>query len=287
MRYTRAPMSARVPPRATPLRLAVDVLRARQWAHFALLPLAGLDAVTVRTLGGLSRAGLGVLVASASLAYAYGLNAVADRESDVSSDKNPLAGVQRVPGGAHATVVAAAAMALTLGLALGRLPALLTVTSLIASTAYSVGPRMKALPVLGLVFNASIFVPLLGLALPPDAEPSRGFAVLCATFVGVVLQSQLLHEEADLEEDRRASVRTTAAWLGRRASRALVVALVVPFGAWAMRLADRPALGWAALATLSIGAVAALVVHAPARARALHRVLAGATAGLLFLLVVR
>lgn len=258
------------------------VLRAPQWLHFAALPLAGLDRAALASPAALARGALAVAAASLALGYAYGINAVADRESDASPAKNPLAGVARVPAEARAVVATTAAAALAASLPLGRPATLLVLASLLAGTAYSVGPRMKARPVLGALFNTAIFAPLLGLALPEGAPPPPAFAALGATFVGLILQSQLLHEAADAAEDAAGGALTTARLLGPRGTRALAVGLAAPFAALAVALAPRPVVGWTAAAALAGGAAAALLERDFAGARRLHRRVAAAGGGLLF-----
>lgn len=260
------------------------VLRAPQWLHFAALPLAGLDRAALASPVALARGALGVAAASLALAYAYGINAVADRESDASRVKNPLAGIARVPAEARAVVATTAVAALAASFPLGRPAIVLVLASLVAGTVYSVGPRMKARPILGALFNTAIFAPLLGLALPQGAPPPPAFAALGATFVGLILQSQLLHEAADADEDAAGGALTTARLLGPRGTRALAVGLAAPFAALALALAPRPApaLAWTAAAALAGGAAAALLERDFAAARRLHRRIAAAGGGLLF-----
>jgi len=78
---------------------SVGVLRALrmgQWMHMLPLPLAGIDpAARLDWRGGLV-IGTSVLAAACCLAFAYGLNAVADRATDADPRKNPLAGAATV-----------------------------------------------------------------------------------------------------------------------------------------------------------------------------------------------
>ncbi|MBL8714908.1 MAG: UbiA family prenyltransferase [Myxococcales bacterium] len=242
------------------LSRAFSALRARQWAHFAVLPLAAVDA---RTSWG--RAGLGVAVACACLAYAYGLNAIADRATD-APEKNPLAGLDQPPDAVRLLLLGAASIALGLAAPLGVAAVTLAVASLVAGTIYSVGPRWKALPVLGVVANTAIFAPLLGLL-------GRGARLgpLAAVFVGLLVQSQLLHELADTEEDARGGVRTTAQALGARATRRVVVVSATLSAVVAVALSRSLPVAVATVAALVVGTVVALAVRAPAEARAWHR----------------
>lgn len=258
---------------------ALGVLRARQWLHFAPLPLVGLEL----RAGALPRGALGVAAACLALGYAYGVNALADRGSDVSVTKNPLAGERVVPPGASLVVAAAALGAIFLSFGLGGRAPWLVLASLAAGTVYSVGPRLKALPVLGTLVNLAIFAPLLGFASGPGSAPP-GAAVISVTFVGALLQSQLLHEAADSAEDAAGGVLTTARWLGPAKTRVVVAAVAAPFAALAAALAPSSLSAWIAVLVLASGAVAAPLERDWASARRLHRYLAMAGGGLLFLL---
>src|SRR5262249_15532082 len=152
--------------------------------------------------------------------------AIADRASDASPLKNPLAGALRVPAGAKLVVGAAAGLALLIGLVLGSIATVLLVASLAAATLYSAGPRVKAWPVAGTLLNTAICAPLLGLAAPDGASLPPGASVLSTTFVGLILQSQILHEAADAGEDARGRVLTTARLLGPRWTRIVAVGLM-------------------------------------------------------------
>ena len=127
------------------------------------------------------------------------------------------------PRSALAVVGTCFALAAAFSLALGTVGCLATTVSLLASTVYSVGPRLKALPGIGTLLNAVIFAPLLALgassALPP------GFGVLASSFGALLLQNQILHEQADLHEDAAAGTYTTARALGPRARSVIVGAL--------------------------------------------------------------
>jgi 4-hydroxybenzoate polyprenyltransferase len=266
----------------TGLEEALGVLRVRQWLHFAALPLAGLDRTAIGARAGLGRGALGVATASLALGYAYGINALTDRASDTSVEKNPFAGRDHVPAAAQAVVAGAAAAALLASFPLGARARGLTLASLGAATAYSAGPRMKALPGLGLVFNTAIFAPLLGLALPAGAPPPRAYAALCATFVGQLVQSQLLHELADAAEDEAGRALTTARLLGPRWARACVAAAALVSASAALALAPRPAVGLCAAAGLVYSAARALSERDPAEARRVHKRVAAASGALLF-----
>jgi 4-hydroxybenzoate polyprenyltransferase len=259
------------------------VLRASQWIHFAILPLATLDRARMASPPDLARAALAVVAASLALGYAYGINAFADRASDASPLKNPLAGVAQVPFGAKVVVGAAAILALSMSLFLGRVSTLLLLASLAAATLYSVGPRVKAWPIAGTLLNTAIFAPLLGLAAPEGEALPPGAAALCVTFVGLILQSQLLHEAEDADEDARGRVFTTARLLGPRWTRAAAVGLWAPFAAIAIGLAPGPWLGCAAAAALAGGALVALFKRDWAASRRMHRHVAVAGGGLVFL----
>jgi len=260
--------------RASPL----DVLRARQWAHFLALPLAAFEGASWPRLA------LGVAAAAAALAYGYGLNAISDRATDADPRKNPLAGRAGCPPSVAALVGASAALAVAATLALGRGPATAAALSLLASTAYSIGPRWKRLPLAGTALNVAIFAPLLFVAGPAaGAAGARGLALVAAAFVTLLLQNQILHERADAAEDAAAGARTTAVWLGARGSTALSIALGVVGAGVAVLVAPSPAAAAAAIASLTAGTgVAAAGPAVPSARRRAHRIAALAGGALLF-----
>jgi 4-hydroxybenzoate polyprenyltransferase len=228
------------------------MLRFREWYYFLALPLAGLDPA----LGASRNAcaiGRGVVVAFCVLGFGYLVNAAGDIDSDLDAAKNPLlacGGLLRSRAGALAVAgaLATAAVALAAGgpaVALGA-----TLVSLASGTVYSVGPRLKAVPIVGTLANATNFAPLLWVGAAGD-EPSLARR-LAPAFAGVLLQSQMVHEAADAAGDARAGVRTTFVALGCGWS-ALLAAL---FGALT---AFGSAVGDAARA----GLVAAYVVAFP------------------------
>src|SRR5262249_8720144 len=97
---------------------AARALRARQWLHFTVLPLAAMGGGAPVSS---ARLGLGVGVAAALLAYAYGANAIADRGTDASLRKNVLAGVVAAPLRAAGLVASAGAIGFAGALLLGGL----------------------------------------------------------------------------------------------------------------------------------------------------------------------
>jgi 4-hydroxybenzoate polyprenyltransferase len=261
---------------------ALSVLRARQWIHFIVLPAAALDLAALGSTRGALRLALSVTTAALALGYAYGVNALADRGTDESSAKNPLAGASSVPAEVLAVVATTAGSAIAMSLILGPFALLLTLASLTAATFYSVGPRMKALPILGLVFNTGIFAPLLGLAISDQGAPAS-YGVLVSTFVALILQNQLLHESADAREDARGGVLTTARLLGPRGTKAAVLSIAAPGMTLAVALAPTPSMAVAAGSAIALGSAAVGLPGSPARARLAHRWLSAAGGVVLFI----
>lgn len=283
-------------------RVAVAALRAPQWLHFCLLPLAGLnkDAVSAALRGAplhhgaaagsqevalASALGLAMAVSAGCLAWAYGLNAVAEQETDASARKNPLI---HAPEATRQTLLAAtlsAAFALLLSLNLGPWAAGLTSVSLVGGGLYSFGLAAKRRPGWGLLFNASIFVPLTGLLLHEGTrsggwgEPWAGalpadFLCELTVFSALLLQNQLVHEVADADEDARAGSRTTARVLGPTRARQLAVWAGVGGMAAGLWLAPTPAQAGVAAALMAAGSSVLLRVDDAAEARRTHRVVA-------------
>jgi 4-hydroxybenzoate polyprenyltransferase len=211
--------------------------------------------------------GRGVAIAFCVLGFGYLVNASSDVEVDVDAKKNPLLDVDRrrhVPWLAAGLAVVAMGLAL-LGPAVGWAA---TAICLASGVVYSVGPRLKAVPLVGTLANATNFVPLLWVGASVGDPPLA--RSLAPVFAGLLLQSQLVHEAADAETDGRAKVRTTFVVLGRRGS-AAVAAL---FGAMASM---SPVGGLAARVTI-FGAYAvvvpllfAVMATSPSRAAVLRR----------------
>ncbi len=255
---------------------AARALRARQWLHFTALPLAAAFAGAPVSS---PRLGLGVGVAAALLAYAYGANAIADRATDASAHKNVLAGVVAAPLRAAGLVASAGALAFAGALALGGLATAAASTVLAVATVYSLGPRWKATPGLGTLLNALLFAPLALLAFDGFAAAlgSRPLLVRLAAFVPMLLQNQLLHELADVDEDARAGTVTSARVLRAGGVRASCLALGAIGAALAFVCADGKVAVASALALAAMTGVAVAPKDA-AWARAAHR-RAGLVAG--------
>jgi 4-hydroxybenzoate polyprenyltransferase len=205
------------------LTTLLRLVRFREWFHFIVLPLAGVDpaAAPARSAVHLAR---GVAIAFSVLGFGYLLNAASDLEVDVDPRKNPL--LAREARRRAPAVIAALALAALALAALGpRVGLVATAVSLASGVVYSIGPRLKAVPLAGTLANATNFVPLLWVGAATTDPPLA--RLLWPAFAGILLQSQLLHEAADAEGDARAGVRTTFLALGRRWS-AMLAAL---FGA--------------------------------------------------------
>lgn len=273
-------------PTRSRLALALASLRAPQWLHFCVLPLAALDREALLALPhAWPRALAGCLAASGCLAFAYGINAVAERRSDRSSGKNPLVDAPELAPLATALSVLAALLALALALwQLGMMAGLACLVSILCGTTYSVGIGGKKVPVLGLLLNLGIFVPLGALLLDPAAIPASWRHEL-AVFALLLIQNQLVHELADYDEDRAAKAHTTARFLRRRKTVrvATAIGLLVPLAAILLAPTHAEAL----LASLLAGVTTMLTAESrrdPARTRREHRRVAFVGGALLWLL---
>lgn len=205
--------------------MLVATMRVPQWVHFLALPLAAMR-VGEATLSELA---LGVAGAFTALAYGYGMNAIADRQSDLRVEKNPLRGQREISVGVRWAIGGMAATTMLLSLAAAPIARVALLVSLAASTVYSVGPRAKSAPFLGALANALIFVPLLyvGMGRTPWFETLHATLLIAIVFTIMLLQNQLVHELADAPEDARARDRTTAMVLGERHARSGCVLLGV------------------------------------------------------------
>ncbi|MFO0594454.1 MAG: hypothetical protein U0228_04100 [Myxococcaceae bacterium] len=264
---------------------APAALRVRQWLHFVPLPLASMAVLTP------GRVALACTATAASLAFAWGINSIADRLGDDPA-KNPIAGHVRVGRELPALLAALVLLALILSAALGLSALVAMFASLASGALYSAGPRLKRWPGAGLVANTLIFVPLLALGLD-DRVAHAAFPMLLAVFTALLLQNQLLHELADADEDARSEVLTTARALGVRGTLALVFTFGVVGAAVAGTLAQSflPALAMLActlvpfapntgLGTASGGA--AVLATSWSRVRLAHRVACVIAGALLF-----
>jgi 4-hydroxybenzoate polyprenyltransferase len=193
-------------------------IRLRHWAHFLVLPLAGVDPTASYELAmeGVLR---GVAIAFGVLAFGYLLNSLADRRLDQDPHKGSLPSgaltsqwLAVVGLGVVTTALAAQGPPIVLGAAL---------LCMGSGVVYSVGPRLKSLPLIGSLLNISNFAPLLLVGLPgPDAQaPLLG--PLLAAFAPLLLQNQLIHEAADAQEDRAGGVITTFGRFGPQRSAAV------------------------------------------------------------------
>jgi 4-hydroxybenzoate polyprenyltransferase len=90
---------------------------------------------------------------------------------------------------------------------------LATLTCLTLGCAYSVGPRLKAVPVAGSLVNAAGFTPILFLGMASPALPP-GFGYIALAFAALLLQNQLIHEASDRVEDESSGIRTSWLTLG-------------------------------------------------------------------------
>ena len=257
------------------------VLRVRDWLHFVVLPLAGIDKrVFIHPADAGRRLVLAMCCAACTLGYAYGVNVVADRAMDIDSQKNSLRGVKEVPAWVVPLLGVACAGAVGLAFCLSQFAVLSAVTALGAGTVYSAGPRLKSLPGVGTLLNVPIFAPLLAFAVQ---EPlPTGFPVIATTFVFLLLQNQVLHECADMLEDARGEIRSTARLLGEFRSKILI--LVLGLMGISVVFWVGSSLGCQSISAIAllVGSLVALVPRVSAQGRRkLHRILAIVTGAVL------
>ena len=258
--------------------------RAPEWVHILPLPLATFDA-SVPLGTAMLAAARGIANAFAILAFGFLLNAVSDRHVDRDARKNPLL----VPGhGRYKTsLVVLPAISVALA-AFSPWPVqLATAWCLTLGCVYSIGPRLKAIPVVGTLTDAAGFAPILFLGMVGPSLPV-GFGTIAIIFAALLLQNQLIHESGDRDDDAASGLRTTWLTLGPRwtallAAAAGTVATVGTASSDAgVRSASVPAIVCAAF-VLAFPLLLAWNALTPARARRLrvvHRwcaLLVGAT----------
>ena len=199
-------------PSSSPLIDLLRLYRAPQWLHILPLPLATFDA-GVPLATALLAAVRGIANAFAILAFGFLLNAVSDRHVDRDARKNPLLAPGHV--GYKTSLVVLPALSLALA-ALSPWPVqLATVWCLTLGCVYSIGPRLKAVPVAGTLTDAAGFTPILFLGMAGPSLPP-GFSAVAVAFAALLLQNQLIHEAADRIEDEASGIRTTWLTLGPR-----------------------------------------------------------------------
>lgn len=260
-------------------QLAVGV-RARQWWYFLVLPAAGIPLEHWRPLQLATVLDLahGAVVAAGCLAFAYGVNGLTERHTDLDPRKNPWIGQTPATGALElltGLAVVTAAVAL-----IGSVRAMLAAAvSLAAGAVYSLGPRGKRQLLVGTGLNVFIFAPLL-LVAPSAAVSHRGLGWTTA-FAALLLQNQLVHEQVDDAEDRAAGALSTAAWLGpdRTQIAIVVMGLAAVAAAWLWFATPVASfLTWTALATTG----AALLRRPPLQRRRWQRGLAAVGGALAF-----
>lgn len=261
----------------------LSALRPRQWLHFAVLPAACFELAT--PLASALALARGIAITICVLGYGYLLNAISDRGLDLDRRKNPLAGQEAIGAAPLALVAILAALALGLGATSSKLVIVATSVALVSGALYSVGPRLKARPVICTLMNASCFAPLL-LVGAPGASVGPDRWLLVAIFIAMLLQNQLLHEAADAPEDRGGGLVTTfvafgpvpTAWLALVAGAAALglVAWLVP--TLFLAVVALPFASYFPWRLAKDGAVPARM----ARVRRLHRLASAITGALLF-----
>jgi 4-hydroxybenzoate polyprenyltransferase len=203
---------ARDLPCGSPLIELLRLYRVRQWVHILPLPLATFDA-SVPAATALLAAVRGMANIFAILAFGFLVNAIADRYMDRDARKNPLV----VPGRNRYKLSLIALPAVSVALAaFSPWPVqLATVSCLAVGVLYSVGPRLKTIPVVGTLANAAWYVPMLVLGMASPELPA-GFGTIAIAFTALLLQNQLIHESGDRVEDEASGIRTTWVAFGPR-----------------------------------------------------------------------
>ena len=194
------------------IRDLLRLYRVRDWIHMLPVPLATFDLYAPRGRAWLA-AGRGVASAFVILAFGFLLNSVSDRQVDRDGRKNPLI----IAGAAGYQYSLAVLLVLSLVLAaVSPVPARLAiVTCLALGVVYSIGPRLKSVPVAGSLTNAAGFTLMLFFGMSSATLPV-GFGYVALVYATLLLQNQLMHEAGDQLEDRASGIRTTWLTLGPR-----------------------------------------------------------------------
>lgn len=187
------------------------------------------------------------------LAGGYGFNGVCDWQTDDPA-KNPIRNEAVSPrlAGAVSLVLLLAPVPLSFI----WMPQLrwLSAAMVALGVVYSLpGWGLKRFPGVVTLANLALFVPLYWIGAGRMPDPGSADIWVLGILAVPSLQSQLAHELGDEAEDRRSGRNSTAAWLGGKATRALIRVLGPVTGLLAALLWHRGELG-APSAALFLGA---------------------------------
>ena len=247
------------------LRVVVKSLRVLDWWYFAFAPALGC------ALTGAVCSSFWIYAGSAfSLAFAYAINTLGDIKSDPEGT-NPLASLKSLSPLVAGIIYLPGALVVLLALLQLASPWLLIST--FSGFVYSSQPfRLKEKPFLSDLANLGIFVPLL-FACPHMSVSARDFWWI--SYMSCQMEvAQVFHCNAHFEDDRRANLRNTAQFLGRKVY--MVVGFLLGFISVVLSWFTRFWWLWGALGVCSMGIFLCLhlgILH-PDRARTLHRLVA-------------
>jgi 4-hydroxybenzoate polyprenyltransferase len=225
--------------------------RVKGWLHFLGLTLLGFFMANQSVIAELWPA---VLIAGLYLAHVYAINNYFDRQLDLKLDKNPLAGKNEASLRFLAASIVPAVFAVVLTFRMDSSRVLLIASGIIASTFYSVPPlRLKVTAFIGFMLNALIFAPLFLLGWVTGGGGWREGLPPMLFFSIPVLIMQVLHEMADINEDRRAKIKTIGMSTGH--ARQLIVFLFLSmwgFTGWLVGKPYFPELMWVPVSSYAI-----------------------------------
>ncbi len=176
-----------------------------------------------------------VLVANwLAVGFAFMFNDIEDADDDARDpakvNRNPVSAGKITPVWAYFVTFCVALVAGTIYFFLGRIPFFLGMACLVLGVLYSWKKiRLKSFPVLDLISHVLMLAGLQLLCAYTLFSPITGTRWI-APFIVVVAVSmygELFNEVRDLEGDRKAGLRHTAALLGERTAHILMVVVLV------------------------------------------------------------
>jgi len=184
---------------------AWDAIRPAGWAHFLLLPIAGWLFAENPKFSDLI---IGLISSVFLLAHAYGFNNYKDNRAQQSVwwHRWPLI------------------LFFSIVLLQKLIPQISAGVFLLISAIYSGRCKLKGLPIFGLVLNGGGFALFTLMAVVSPSIQNYWLFLMVALWVAA---TQLIHEEAHMEQDAQAGYLTTVILLGTKSSRILAVVLLL------------------------------------------------------------
>lgn len=187
--------------------------RVKDWVHFLFLPLLTIVPGFIDWLDLI----LAIVCSGLCLGYAYGYNQYKDEGLDKQDESVALEMYGMKKNGLVLILLLMLILTLMLSFVISRVSFLAAIISLFGSTVYSGGPTLKNVPIVGTLANLLIFIPLAFLG--GGEAINFNFFIFVIALVGLLMQSQMIHEAADYKDDIKNRIATTAVKYGLEVSK--------------------------------------------------------------------